>query len=159
MSSIDVVGGVYREVCLANDWEHIFGSAGRAASAMKNHVDDVNLWTYASKDMAWLFEGYAATYGFKFLPIGAPQAISFEYIHSLSDVVMRPSKEFIHQLPPLEVSCEAVLRFGMAESSARVSAERCVYDPQSELNPEAFSANGSTAKQLAIVGNEAESGS
>lgn len=156
MSSLDVVGGVYREVCLANDWEQIFGSAGRAASALKNHVDEVNLWTYATKDMAWLFEGYAATYGFTFLPIEAPQAISFEYVHSLSDVVMRPSREFIEQLPPIEVTCEAVLRFGMAESSAKVVADRCVYDPQSELIPEQFGANGSHAKHLAIVANEAE---
>lgn len=156
MSSLDVVGGVYHELCLANDWDQIFGSAGRAASALKHHVGEVNLWSYASKDMAWAFGGYAATYGFTFVPSDAPQTISFEYAHSLSDVVLRPSKEFIQQLPPIEVSCDSILRFGMVESTAKVKADRCVYDPQSELTPEPFGANGSSANHLAIVANEAE---
>jgi hypothetical protein len=44
----------------------------------------------------------------------------------------------------------------MLESSIRVKARRCVYDPQSAFSPEAFETNGSKAELLAIVGNAAE---
>ena len=54
------------------------------------------------------------------------------------------------------VSDEVVLRFGMMEGSAVVSADRCVYDPQSAFDPQHFSANGSHARRLAIVGNRSE---
>jgi hypothetical protein len=156
MTSLDIVGGVYHEKCLANEWDQIFGSAGRAAAALQNHVLEVNLWTYMTPAVADIFMGYSATYKFVLCNLAAPQTISFEYIHSLSDPVLRPSREYIRKLDPIDVEADVVLRFGMLESSGRVIANRCVYDPQAEVRPEAFALNGSVAKHLAIVANEAE---
>ncbi|MGP8434973.1 PfkB family carbohydrate kinase [Paraburkholderia fungorum] len=56
----------------------------------------------------------------------------------------------------MEIKAEVVLRFGMLEGTAKVTADRCVYDPQSAFGPEPFRANGSTANHLAIVGNRSE---
>jgi hypothetical protein len=70
--------------------------------------------------------------------------------------MIRPSPVRIERLAPLRVEGEVVLRFGMMEATARVAADRCVYDPQSAFAPEPFSANGSTARHLAVVANRGE---
>lgn len=57
---------------------------------------------------------------------------------------------------PIELSGEAVLRFGFLEGEAIVQANRAVYDPQTSINPATFADNGSSADELALVLNEAE---
>ncbi|MGN7870766.1 hypothetical protein [Paracoccus sp. 22332] len=83
-------------------------------------------------------------------------AIMFAYFHPLSQPHIEPIPEAISQQPPIHVSGDVVLRFGFLEGSAIVHAERVIYDPQTAIRPQAFGANGSTAKQLALVMNELE---
>lgn len=156
MRAIIVAGGVYHERCIWPDWDQLFGSGGRAASALARHAASIRLRTYARSDTADAFRANADAHGFVLDPVEAPQTISFEYVHSLSVPVIRPSPSQIRQQQPFSVGADAVLRFGMMEGSAVVDAEWCVYDPQSAFNPEMFIANGSVAKHLAIVANRGE---
>jgi hypothetical protein len=144
MTALAIVGGVYHERCLWPDWDRLFGSGGRAAAAVTTYVDDVTLHSYAEKTTATTLEPYASSYRFSFRPQASDQTISFEYIHSLSIPVVRPAPVRIHQLPPIVLTAEVVLRFGMMEGSGQVTADRCVYDPRSAFGPEPFSANGSS---------------
>ncbi|MEI5668369.1 PfkB family carbohydrate kinase [Bosea sp. CCNWLW174] len=95
-------------------------------------------------------------YGFDFVPDSAPQRITFDYVHPLSVPVIRPALVQITALPPLSAEGDVVLRFGMLEGTAVVSAHTCIYDPQSAFSPERFSANGSRAERLAVVANRSE---
>lgn len=156
MTAITIAGGVYHERCIWPDWDHFYGSAGRAAAALSGHVDTITLRSYARPDVATRFSPYADLYGFTFDPVHTEQVVSFEYIHSLSVPLIRPAPVMIPPNPPIPVSASVVLRFGMLEGCARVDAERCVYDPQSAFHPEPFDANGSNAKHLAIVANQGE---
>ncbi|NOK16005.1 PfkB family carbohydrate kinase [Corallococcus carmarthensis] len=156
MTALTIAGGVYHERCIWPAWDHLYGSAGRAAAAVSGHVDTILLRSYARPDVANRFSQYANLYGFTFDPVNTDQVVSFEYIHSLSVPLIRPAPVMLPPNPPIQVSAQVVLRFGMLEGSARVDAERCVYDPQSAFRPEPFGANGSTAKRLAIVANQGE---
>lgn len=156
MTAISVVGGVYHERCIWPEWNHFYGSAGRAAAALRSHVDDVTLCSYASPDAREYFARYLKLYDFKYEPVGAQQTISFEYVHSLSSPIIRPTLRHISQNAPIRIEADLVLRFGMLEGSAIIDADRCIYDPQSAFDPEPFGANGSKAKHLAIVANRGE---
>jgi len=156
MTAITVVGGVYHERCIWPEWDQLYGSAGRAAAALSGHVEQVRLCTYARSDTSTFFQPYASLYGFTFDPIDAAQTISFEYVHSMSTPTICPPVGRIRQNRQIVVSDEVVLRFGLLEGTAVVTANRCVYDPQSAFSPEAFSANGSQASHLAIVANRSE---
>ncbi len=156
MSEITIVGGVYHERCIWPDWDQLYGSAGRAAAALSGHVDRINLKTYARDDTQENFKANAKTYGFDLDTVPSEQTISFEYVHSLSVPVIRPSPSLIKSNRPIDVRGDVVLRFGMMEGTARVDANCCVYDPQSAFAPEVFGASGSKAKRLAIVGNRGE---
>jgi hypothetical protein len=156
MTALAIVGGVYHERCIWPDWDRLFGSGGRAAAAVTTHVDQVTLYSYAETTTATAFEPYARSYGFAFNSEASDQTISFEYVHSLSVPLVRPALVRIHQLRPIVLNAETVLRFGMMEGSGQVTANRCVYDPQSAFKPEPFGANGSSAAHLAIVANRGE---
>nr|WP_290841708.1 carbohydrate kinase family protein [Halomonas sp.] len=88
--------------------------------------------------------------------VARSSSIVFAYFHPLSSPHVEPPRDALVRLPALEVTGEAVLRFGFLEGDAIVTAERAVYDPQTWRNPEPFSANGSTAGELALVLNELE---
>ena len=156
MTKLTIVGGVYRERCSWPEWDQVFGSGGRAAAALGGIVTDLELVTYAEPGLRSHFLQYAELYGFALRTQEASQRISFDYVHPMSMPVIRPSPVRIGRLAPLEVDGDVVLRFGMMEATAKVSADCCVYDPQSAFAPEAFSANGSTARRLAVVANRGE---
>lgn len=156
MTTLTIAGGIYHERAIWPSWDQIFGSAGRAATALSGHVGTVTLYSYARPDTAEAFRPYADGYGFTFKPITSEQTISFEYVHSLAPPSVTPSVQRIRQNHPFEVCDDNVLRFGMMEGSAIIQANRCVYDPQSPVNPEPFAANGSRAQALAIVANRTE---
>ena len=156
MSALTVVGGLYRERCIWPEWNRVFGSGGRAAAAVVDHVDAITFQTYASATATEEFRPQVETDGLVFRPKSVDQIISFDYIHSLSTPVITPSPSRIVKYQPIYVKAKVVLRFGMMEGTARVDAQRCVYDPQSAFVPEPFSANGSRAVQLAVVANRAE---
>jgi nucleoside 2-deoxyribosyltransferase len=155
-TSITIVGGVYHESCIWPTWDQIYGSGGRAAAAISGHVDRVLLRAYYHPGAAQRFMENVRLYGFSFDPVDIDQAISFEYIHSLSVPSIQPTPSRIRTQSPIVVSDDVVLRFGMMEGSARVTADRCVYDPQSAFSPERFDQNGSKAAHLAIVANRGE---
>ncbi|MEO9623693.1 MAG: PfkB family carbohydrate kinase [Qipengyuania citrea] len=151
-----VVGGVYAEECLEPFWNDVYGSGGRAAAALSGWCDDLKLVTYRSSALADGLENLSAIYGF---PIEGPEvrdAVSFRYIHSLDEPRIAPRPDSISVHPPIEVSGDVVLRFGMLEGDARVTARRAVYDPQSAFDPRPFHENGSTADELALILNAFE---
>ena len=156
MSTITVVGGVYRERCSWPDWDMPFGSGGRAAAAVCGLADHVKLVSYATDEAVEDFSRYADLYGFAFEPVKAGRYISFDYVHPMSVPIIRPAFGTIPQNSPLMVEGETVLRFGMLEGTAVVKAGTCVYDPQSAFGPEQFQANGSVAERLAVVANARE---
>lgn len=156
MTDISVAGGVYYERCTWPNWDQIFGSGGRAAAALRGLVDHVCLHAYATAELVEAFDANRSLYDFEFTPAPAEQAISFDYVHSLSVPVVRPTPTLIRRQAPLQVSAEVVLRFGMMEGTAIVEADRCIYDPQSAYKPEPFDYNGSKAQHLALVANHSE---
>lgn len=156
MTAITVVGGVYPEKCSWPEWDMIFGSGGRAASALGSLIDDVELISYATSEVSHLFQNYASLYGFRFKPQSSERAISFDYLHPMSVPTIRPTYGTIRQNPPIHVNGDVILRFGMLEGTAVVDANVCVYDPQDAFSPQAFHANGSSARRLAVVANSGE---
>ena len=156
MSRLSIVGGVYHEHCVWPAWNQVYGSGGRAASAVPEFVDEITLYTYADPQTHALFFPVTEMDGVKLEVTETDQAVAFEYIHSLSVPVITPSPTIIRRTQPIRVTAPAILRFGMFEGSGLVNAERCVYDPQSAFMPEPFTQNGSQANSLAIVGNRKE---
>jgi nucleoside 2-deoxyribosyltransferase len=156
VTSLTVVGGVYHERCIWPEWNQVYGSAGRAAAALSGHVDAITLHCYATPETEAAFRATAALYGLNVIVERVEQALSFEYVHALSNPTIRPSLNRLRANPPFRVTADHVLRFGMLEGTAIVEADRCVYDPQSAFDPEPFNINGSRAANLAIVGNRSE---
>ena len=156
MTTLTVVGGLYREHCVWPAWDRAFGSGGRAAAAIAGHVDDIAFHTYASDDVAAEFRPQAELDGVEFNPLRVTETVSFAYEHCLSTPKITPHPSRIVKREPIVVSADVVLRFGMLEGTAQVDATCCIYDPQSAFAPESFSATNSRADRLAIVGNRDE---
>ncbi|MGJ7512798.1 PfkB family carbohydrate kinase [Pseudomonas baetica] len=150
---ITVVGGVYQERCMSPRWVEVYGSGGRAATALARMGAQVNLRAYADKDTGIVISQRAALEGFNIELEPIEQSVVFSYTHGLST----PS---IHKpwagKPALQVQGDWIVRFGMIEGDAVVNADYAVYDPQSSTNPKSFSANGSTATHLALILNHEE---
>jgi len=96
----------------------------------------------------------ASTSGFEVVGTTSPKKIEFEYLHPLA----KPSRypPYIEPQRPISCTGDVVLRFGMVEGDAIVSARRAVYDPQTGDRAPPFFANGSSCQELAVVLNEAE---
>lgn len=156
MTELSVVGGVYHERCEWPAWDMIFGSGGRAATAISSVVDKVWLYAYASDDAVRRFSSTVALHGLEFRPTPVSRQLSFDYVHPLAAPTIRPAFGTIVQNAPIKVEGRTVLRFGMLEGTAVVKANTCVYDPQNTFAPEPFHANGSSAERLAIVANAGE---
>ena len=156
MTELTVVGGLYEEHCTWPSWHRVFGSGGRAASAVAGHVDEITLRTYASALATGAFQSQAEAAGLDFRPQSAEQFIRFEYVHSLATPTITPAPSEIRNQAPIAVHADVVLRFGMLEGSAQVDARRCIYDPQCAFVPEPFRGKNNHARELAIVGNRHE---
>ncbi|CAI8943169.1 PfkB family carbohydrate kinase [Pseudomonas sp. IT-P4] len=150
---ITVVGGVYHEHCMSPRWREIYGSAGRAATALARMTAEVELHTYADEAVSTVLAQRGALENFKTVVTEASQSAGFSYVHGLSSpVIYQP----LASLQAINVSAEKVVRFGMIEGDAIVHATHAVYDPQHSTKPQSFSANGSTADHLAIILNRYE---
>ncbi|MDY7069848.1 hypothetical protein PsexTeo8_65280 [Pseudomonas extremaustralis] len=150
-----IVGGLYRELCDIPFWDSTMGSGARAALAAISLSPNIEFTTYASPPdrpaiTALRSKGIIATIHAR------PSPIVFAYFHPLSSPHLEPARDKIVRLPSLQVSGEAVLRFGFLEGDAIVTAGRAVYDPQTWRDPQPFAANGSNANELALVMNELE---
>lgn len=136
-------------------WNAVFGSGGRAAAAVSTLSPGCILHTYAE-----VFDSEAIAslkkLGIEMHLSPRPTAIVFAYFHPLSRPYIQPSPSEIECQPKIIVSGDAVLRFGFLEGDAIVDAHRAVYDPQTWRDPVPFGANGSVARELAIVLNELE---
>lgn len=154
---IHIVGGTYRERCIEPQWNELFGSGGRAAAALTLLNDKVFLTTYIAENEKPYLQYLADTFAFH---LGdnkiVPQTLSFDYHHCLSDPIIRPTVAEMKTLPSLLVEDKYIIRYGFLEGNAVVNGEKVVYDPQNEYSSELFTANGSTAKKLAIVANTSE---
>lgn len=150
---IAVVGGIYRERCMRPHWNEVFGSAGRAASALSTFGGNVCLHGFADGRTEEAIQAHAALEGFR-LQLTTVEAVArFHYIHGLA----RPGIKLpATALPTLRVSAHNVLQFGTLEPQAIVECDRAVYDPQNVDRPIGFRANGSTARELALVLNQGE---
>ena len=146
MTALIVAGGLYREQCMFPEWDRVFGSGGRAAAAVAGHVDAIALRTYASGAVVEQYRPEVESDGVEIRHAEVKQEISFKYVHSMSTPTISPVLSQMETHGPIELKAECVLRFGMLEGTAQVTAERCVYDPQSAFQPEPFVENGSRAR-------------
>ena len=155
--TIHIVGGVYREYCVHPRWLEIYGSAGRAASAIATVGTPVVLHSYMSDEVTQVVRERACWFdAFHLAAATANGVVSFEYLYDMAVPEIRGVPE--DPYPVLDVTEEKVVRFGMLEGDAVVHADWAVYDPQNVGSSQAFSANGSTAKHLALVLNAWEAG-
>lgn len=144
-----IVGGIYREECLRPQWDEVYGSAGRAASAIARLGGRVELHGYIDPELLPVVDARAIAEGFRLSTTPLPRSAAFFYSHGLSV----PRIQLSEVQPELRVEADKVLRFGMVESTAVVDAQYAVFDPQNVRSTEAFGANGSKAKHLALVLN------
>ncbi|MFM2278934.1 MAG: hypothetical protein RLZZ444_1165 [Pseudomonadota bacterium] len=152
---MDIVGGLYRELCDVPRWNATFGSGGRAAAAIAALSPGSILHTYvaaATESGARHLEDL----GIVVRRQKADTAIAFAYFHPLSRPHLEPPRSAIAMCPPITVEGGAILRFGFVEGDAVVRGSRVVYDPQTHHEPKPFGANGSKATSLALVMNEIE---
>jgi nucleoside 2-deoxyribosyltransferase len=149
-----VAGGVYREECVRPSWSRIFGSGGRAAAAISMLSPGSRLIAYASAQWADDVRHSMAAFGVDTDLREIEEDIAFHYLHPLSDTELTGAPASPYD--PLLAEGDVVLRFGLVEGDVVVRAQRAIYDPQNAEEVLRFHENGSTAKALAIVLNEAE---
>lgn len=151
--SAAIVGGIYIEHCMRPAWHEIYGSAGRAASAMASMGVSPTLHGYMDMTAREVLLARGTLEGFSLAGTAVSQSIAFDYDHGLATPRIYGQR---NSEPAITLTADAILRFGMFEGDAVVHGQRVVYDPQDALVPEAFHANGSTAKELALVLNRNE---
>lgn len=156
MPEIDVIGGVYGESCAFPHWEEIFGSAGRAAVGLAPFFDKTRLHTILPTAQAKQAKLNLGAFGVDVHAQKGQQFIGFDYLHCLANPLISPSVSAIIPQPTFHVEANIAIVFGMMEATPAVSANICVYDPQSPTKPQCFSATGSKAKRLAIIANTQE---
>ena len=159
MTVLLVVGGVYRERCIWPEWRRTLGSAGRAAVAVAPFFDKVDVLSPAPPSVLEEYEDERLLGFVSERPADLTTempAILFDYVHGMSVPAITPAVSTLPPAPVLQADESLVLRFGMLEASARVTADMCVYDPQSAFGAEPFAATGSRAGRLAVVGNRGE---
>lgn len=148
---IHIAGGIYREYCMHPSWREVYGSGGRAASAIASIGGKVTLHGYTDPGIEAAIASRAALEGFQLASVAVKVGVDFSYHHPLATPLIRgvPAS----RSPAIQVREEKVIRFGIIEGDAVVHADYAVYDPQNPKAPELFGANGSTAKRLAVVLN------
>ncbi|MEX5364895.1 PfkB family carbohydrate kinase [Pseudomonas guariconensis] len=150
---INLTGGVYFEQCMCPMWQELFGSGGRAATAIARLGGEVILNTYVDSTAEAILRQRARLEGFTVQAHGVSQSLHFRYTHGLANPSIRPAPQASETL---SVSAVNVVRFGFLEGDCIVDAQYAVYDPQSAGHPVPFHENGSKAKHLALVLNRSE---
>ena len=155
--TIQVVGGVYREICVHPRWNDVYGSGGRAALAIAALGTPVTLSSYMdAQSLGVLRERAAFAAGLSLDPFPVPSGVRFRYLHDLARPVIEGVGRSAH--PSIRIRTENAVRFGMLEGDAVVEADWAVYDPQNIDRVELFRRNSSSARHLAIVLNAYEAG-
>ncbi len=154
---LTIVGGIYIERCIQPLWDAVYGSAGRAAHAVRNLIPGrIILHSYVVPAMQAQAEHMASECDATLIPTTAEHDLSFSYLHPMSVPNIFPAPRHIKAHAPIPVKGDVVLRFGMLEGDAIVEADVAVYDPQSAFDVASFQANGSRARRLAVVMNRHE---
>lgn len=148
-----VVGGIYQERCRFPHWDRIFGSGLRAAVALSGITTSVDLRAYVPDELAPDVIATLNSFGITHHLHRSHVAITFPYLHPFEKQLHIPTE--FPQEDPIFVEGDAILRFGLMEGDAVVSARRAVYDPQCPY-PKSFTANGSRADEHVLVGNAPE---
>lgn len=152
-----IVGGIYQEKSVFPASDVIYGSGGRAAYALRELNENVELSSFVGRDRQGDIEYHAQHIWQVPLAIySVPETVSFTYYHGLSNPVIRPTRLPFPDAPSIEVAGDVILQFGMLEGAATVHGKRVVFDPQNPETPELFDATGSTAAALAYVLNRGE---
>lgn len=155
---ISVVGGFYQEECLHPQFEQTYGSGLRACHAIRSLDRDVavDFHTFVSAQEKSNLELNGSTLNIGIYASDAAQTIKFYYDHPMRAPIIYPRPDLIVREAPISLSTANILYYGMLEGGAIVNGDRVVYDPQSPVRPIAFTATGSTAKELAVVVNNRE---
>ncbi|MDQ8195244.1 PfkB family carbohydrate kinase [Coraliomargarita sp. SDUM461004] len=150
---IHIVGSIYKEYCVRPAWNEVYGSGGRAASALAAMGSSVTLHSVASADDIRQISARAKVEKFqvKAEPIG--ESAGFKYMHPLSTPLISSA---IGPFPELSIREDKVLSYGFLEIDPIIHAKWAVYDPQNVETASPFGANGSTAEHLALVLNQSE---
>jgi nucleoside 2-deoxyribosyltransferase len=155
-SRLDVVGGVYRELCrLPSRSDETWGSGGRAAAVIAGLGLSVTLHSTADVPTENLLASLAHSFHFETDVVSVKNSKQFHYDHGLSSPVIWPpfnSSEIVD----LKVEAEHVLVFGMLEATTNVRASCVVYDPQNPLSPEPFKLASDQNPRMAYVLNASE---
>lgn len=153
--AIHIVGGAYEEQCMRPQWHEVFGSAGRAASAIASIAGKglVELHCYVDGRTRDVVDARCSIEGVKLSDTMVERTCSFRYHHGLEEPRIEAPKR---RYPPIHVKAQQIVRFAMLEGDAVVDGDRVVYDPQSVTNPETFQRNGSVARELAVILNYRE---
>lgn len=151
---IRLAGGVYYEQCMCPIWQELFGSGGRAATAIARLGGQVALDTYADCTAEAILRQRAVLEGFSVASQAINQSLHFRYTHGLAKPSIQPVPET--SSTTLQITAENVVRFGLLEGDCVVDARNAVYDPQSSRHPVPFHENGSKAERLALVLNRSE---
>lgn len=148
-----IAGGLYHEICLHPAWNALFGSGGRAAQALAALGGKATLHSYFEDNQSISLEPYLDR-GIVLDLHPRQSQIAFAYFHPLSIPHLEPRN--IAQETSIHVEADTVLRFGLVEGDAKVSARRAVFDPQGWHSPLHFRENGSQASEVALVLNAQE---
>jgi hypothetical protein len=149
---LDVVGGVSFEFCVYPAHRTLLGSGGRAVAALAQLSAGLRLHSVVEPSRLDTLRITLGRGPIEIRSIEAPSTLSFSYLHVLSNPDIR-SIPPVSARPRIEADGKAVLRFGMLDAIAVTTGHRVVYDPQSPDKPEPYTANGSSAQELAYVCN------
>ncbi|MES0197019.1 PfkB family carbohydrate kinase [Mesorhizobium sp. M0011] len=155
MTTIDIVGGIYREKCAFPYWDQLLGSAGRAAMGLVGLVTKIRLHSALSKGEDLAAEASFGAAGIELNITRRSAPVEFDYLHCLAVPRISPER-VLEKLVFPEMTGEVVIKFGMMECDPRITAHYGIYDPQSAFDPLSFSKSGSKAEHLAIVANRGE---
>ena len=149
-----IIGGIYREICLDPDSDHLFGSGLRATLAISRGCKELFLFGYAEAEIAKVIKSMSEKFGFKTEIRRRQNEIGFVYDTPISSPKVFGLDEKNEPYPTLTVSGKNILAFSIMESSIDVKADRLVIDPQGASK---FEGNIKwSAKHLAIVANKKE---
>lgn len=146
---LSIVGGCYGEECAFPRRQLFRGSAGRAAALISGLGVEVRLHTVLGNGLAKEFAGLADHFGYELIDTPSDADVWFRYRFPLGRPDRYPSGDIAVEQPI--VVAENMLVFGMIEGRPATHADRVVYDPQDGSKSKPYAANGSTAKELAMV--------
>src|SRR4051794_38301486 len=116
---IYIVGGVYHERCVQPQWDHLYGSGGRAAAALSS-ATQARLITWIDDASRSRLQTLADGFGFELQAEREPVTPSFDYVHPLSVPVISPAPHLVATGSSLRADNDVLLRFGMLQGDAVV---------------------------------------